>query len=561
MSDLYGDQEGIVYAPTKKGKSFRQHFFQWPQEREALERHIDDYTDRDVYISPALFTEKRIAPETFKGTRYLWSEFDGVTPKDAIEPSIRIASSIEGHEHWYWRVDNFVNNIDIVQDLTRRIAFAYGADLSVWDYQNVLRPPDTWNHRRGKPVTVKERTNVTYSLDRFWQLPIPPASANVYISLGELPTRDSILAKYRWTADAMDLLTKTHVGKGRRSDALARIAYEAVEAGCSNEEIYVILEDRDTVWGKFVGRTDRERRLTAIISLVRSKKAEKAEILQEAPEVYRFYDFMQTDIQLKWAIEGLLPVAGSMVILGPPGVGKSTYSLRMAMDLALGRDKFLKWPIKNPQRVMFISLEMQHYELKEFFNDMDLPIEEQQQLQERFFLWPIGNAYPFDTPDQQSELIKYIKMFKLDMIIIDSHSLAMYGSIKNDDDVKRINSFLNEDVRKNLKCSYVFIHHPRKAGNQDVARAVEQDDSYGSTFIIANAQTVLTLVPRKGTRKVVVRTLKNRMAEKDKDFYVMHTERRGFELIDPTEPAPVEKRETTGFTRDANQALGKLFGL
>jgi archaellum biogenesis ATPase FlaH len=561
LSDLFGDQEGIVYAPTKQGQHFKQHFFEWPQEREKLERHIDDYTNRDVYISPALFTERRISIDTFKGTRYLWSEFDRTIPTDAIQPSIRIASSIEGHEHWYWRLDNFVDNVHVVQDMNRRIAYKYGADLSVWDYQNVLRPPDTWNHKRNKPVTVLTKVDTSYSIDTFSKLPIPPVAASIAVDVADLPSKEVIIAKYRWQPDAVDLLTKTHVGKGSRSDALSRLAHEAVEAGCSNEEIYVLLEDRDTVWAKFIGRTDREKQLVNIISSVRTKHALKAEILQDAPEVYRFYDFMQTEIKLKWAIEGLLPVAGSMVILGAPGVGKSTFSLRMAIDIALGRDKFLIWPIVAPQRVLFISLEMQHYELKEFFHDMDLPIDEQQRLQDQFYLWPIGSAYPFDTPDQQSELLKYIKLFQIDIIIIDSHSLAMYGSISDDNDIKRLNSFLNEDVRKNNKCSYIFIHHPRKQSSLNTKAEIDKDDSYGSTFIIGNAQTVITVVPKKNSSRAIIRTLKNRMAKEDDDFYVERTLNRGFELITKNNAHPPEKREDSEFERDTNQALGKLFGL
>jgi hypothetical protein len=154
LTDLFGDQTGIVYAPAKYPNYFKQFFFEWPQERDKLERHLDDYGHRDVYLSPALFSEARISPETFKGTRYLWSEFDGTIPKDAIEPTIRVSSSGNGHEHWYWKLDNFVTDTVLLEDLTRRIAYHYGADLSVWDYQNVLRPVDTWNHKRNKPVTL-----------------------------------------------------------------------------------------------------------------------------------------------------------------------------------------------------------------------------------------------------------------------------------------------------------------------------------------------------------------------------------------------------------------------
>lgn len=554
MTDLFGDQEGFVYAPVKeRGIYFKQHFFEWPQERVKLERHLQNYDDRDVYVSPVLFSERRISVDTFKGSNYLWTEFDGSLPQEAIEPTMRVSSSLPGHEHWYWKLDHFETNIDVIQDLTRRIAYHYGADLSVWDYQNVLRPPDTWNHKRNKPVVLITENNNTYSLNPFLFIPMPPLGTVVDIQLGDLPAREQILAKYKLKTDTLDLLFKDVTTD--RSVMLVRLAYDCVEAGLSNEETYVLLLDRDVAWGKFSKRNDQQKQLERIISHVRHRKALVAEITQEAPEVYRFHDFMRTDIKLKWAIEGLLPVAGSMVVYGSPGIGKSTFSLRLAIDLALGRD-FLAWKTITPQRVMFISLEMQHYELKEFFEDMKLPPQEQEALQEQFYIWPIGNAYPFDTPDQQIELLKYIKRHKIELIIIDSHSLAMYGSIKDDDAVKRLNSFLNEDVRKNNKCSYMFIHHPRKQGiNQE--KQDGNDEAFGSTYIVANAQTVVVLKAKTGTNRIHVRLAKTRLSKGLQDFYIERTSDRGFQVvIDKLDrgEAPSEQKGTT-------KSLGKLLSL
>lgn len=560
LSDLFGDQEGIVYSPVKSNK-WEQHFFNWPQDREALENHVQDFNKREVYISPVLFTEARIAPETFKGTNYLWTEFDGKVPDTVLqEPSIKVSSSAEGHEHWYWRLDEFTTDKILIEDLTRRIAFHYGADLSAWDYQQVLRPIDTWNHKRNRPVTLLNRSDKIYSIKDFLSVPIPPAGTRVDLNLDKFLPKEQILAKYKFTYDALDLLFKT-VATGKRSDALVRLAHECIESGLSNEETYVLLEDRDTIWGKFVGRTDRQKRIEGIIAAVRRSKATTAEILHGAPEVYRFYDFMQTSIKLKWAIEGLLPVAGAMVILGKPGIGKSTFSLRLAIDLALGRDKFLLWPIINKQRVLFISLEMQHADLKEFFNDMQLPVETQQELQEQFYIWPIGSAYPLDTPDQQIELVKYVKMHKIDLIIVDSHSLAMYGSIKDDDDVKRLNSFLNEDLRRNLKCGYIFIHHPRKQGIGEDRNGESQDDSFGSTFIVANAQTVVVLSSRTGSSRIHVRLPKVRHKQGMEDFYIERTPDRGFKLVDSTvsKTTTLEYRSESSDKETTNNTLGKLF--
>lgn len=573
LTDLFGDQEGYVYAPVKD-PNWHQHFFIWPQECDRLEAHINNFNQRDVYLSPAIFTEPIISPESFKGTNYLWTEFDGTVPINVDQqPSIRVSSSTEGHEHWYWRLDEFITDINLIQDLNRRIAYHYGADLSVWDYQQVLRPVDTWNHKRNKPVTLLENNHNTHSIKDFLWVPIPPPGSKVEISLQGLPTKDSIIEKYHqgWKYDALDLLFKNEIVTGKRSDALVRLAYECIETGLSNDEVYVLLEDRDSVWGKFVGRTDRQKRLEGIIASVRKRKAVNAEITQDAPEVYRFYDFMQTKINLKWAIEGLLPVAGSMVIFGKPGIGKSTFSLRLAMDLALGKDKFLLWNIVNRQRVLFISLEMQHYELKEFFNDMQLPIDQQQQLQEQFFIWPIGNAYPLDTPDQQVELIKYIKMHKIELIIIDSLSLAMFGKVTDDHDVKKLNAFLNEDVRKALHCGYIFIHHPRKEGVGEDRKTSSLDDSFGSGYIGANAQTVVTLTQGRGSSRIHVKLEKTRMSIGMTDFYIERTPDRGYVLASSgtTNPPPVKttvvsdnpERTESSNKGAAMGALGKLFGV
>lgn len=558
LDSLFGDHEGVVYAPTK-GNRFEQHFFEWPAERALLENHLGTYDQHEVYLSPVLFSERRISPETFRGTSFLWTEFDGTLPSEIQPPpTFTVQSSNPGHEHHYWRLREFVTDKAVLEEYNRRIAYHYGADLSVWDYQNVLRPINTWNHKRGKPVVLlTSNPGASYSLTDFASIPIPPVYSSGNVNLGKLPSRDLILAKYRWSEDTFDLMTKViKKGEGDRSDALFRLAYEALEAGCSNEEIYVLIEDRDKVWGKFVGRTDRQKQLEAIIAKVRRKKATTAEITHEAPVVYRFHDFMQTNIKLEWAIEGLLPVAGSMVLFGRPGIGKSTFSLRQATALALGKEQFLIWTIVRPQRTLFLSLEMQHYELKQFFEDMQFATEEQLILQENFFVWPIGSAYPLDTPDQQRELLKYLDLHKIELIVIDSLSLSMYGSVKDDDDVKRLNAFLNEDVRRDRHCGYIFIHHPRKNTLADPRKEADQDDSFGSQYIVANAQTVVVLSQREGSPKVHVKVLKTRMSLGLQEFDMERTPDRGFQVVGINSQGSESPDEAT-----TSIALGKLFGI
>jgi len=525
VTDLFENQEGFIYSPFKKILTTRWYskFFQWPDQKDKFLEHIQDFNDREIYLSPALFTAPRINPTTFKGTSYVWAEFDGEVPTNPdFAPTIRIQSSESGHEHWYWRLDHFETDKNVIEEISKRLAYHYGADLSGWDYQQVLRPPDTFNHKRGKPVVLLNHSISTYSTDNFNSLPEPPATAHTTIDTLNLPK-----------LTLLELMHK-EVKYGARSDALARLAFECVEMGMSNEEVYVVIEEADQRWQKFVGRDDRQRRLAGIISHVRAIKAQQYEIIHKDQQVFRFKDFLETEIKLEWIIENVLPVSGSAVIFGKGGIGKSTFSLRLAISLALGRDQFLGWSIAKRVKVLFTSLEMQHDELKQFFLEMGLTTEEIEELQEWFYIWPIGHAYPFDTPDQQIEILKQIDQHNIGLIIIDSHALAMYGSIKDDDAVKRLNSFLNEDVRKARGCGYFFIHHPRKLTLNDPKKPVDQDDSFGSIYIMYNAQTIMHLHPMAiGSNRLELKFIKSRMTEGNQSLMLERKSNRDFEVVDP----------------------------
>jgi RecA-family ATPase len=256
-----------------------------------------------------------------------------------------------------------------------------------------------------------------------------------------------------------------------------------------------------------------------------------------------------------------------MIIEGREGIGKSTFALRMAMALSLGYEQFLNWKIVQRQKTLFVSLEMQHGELKEFFKDMKIPADKEMELQDWFHVWPIGHAYPLDTPDQQKELLKYIDLHKIELVIIDSLSLSMYGSIKDDDDVKRLNSFLNEDVRKERKCGYVFIHHMRKKGSGEDRKLDDLDDSFGSRFVTANAQTVALLSQKPGSERLTLKFMKTRMTQGAKEVSIVRTPDRGFTLVGSAVTTAVEQLnsneggETTGNEEAKNGSLGKLFNL
>jgi len=99
--------------------------------------------------------------ENVLGSWSFWVDFDGNAPKDWSEldvphPTLIVQSSIEGHEHCYWRLSEFLTDIDVLEDRNRALSYMMHADTSGWDADQILRPIRTTNQKRGMPVIVKE---------------------------------------------------------------------------------------------------------------------------------------------------------------------------------------------------------------------------------------------------------------------------------------------------------------------------------------------------------------------------------------------------------------------
>lgn len=527
--ELFGEREGYIYAPTKSDK-WRRHFFEWPAEKERLEQHLNTWENREVYIAPALFSEPTISKQTFLGTRYLWADFDkGVpNPPTGLHPSIRVMSSTPEREHWYWRLKDWETDPNKVEDYARRLTYHFEADLSGWDFQTVLRPPGTYNHKRNKPVRVVYRDGNFFNLSEFDRIPQPPV-ADQEVDIGEsLPDLLFVTAKYNWTPDAYELLTKV-VPEGQRSAALTRLGFECAEMGMLDNEIYVVLDSAATRWKKFEGRSDKEKRLKDVIRYVKSKKAAQ-EPEQNVSRIYGFQEFMNLDIKFEWLIENVVPVAGSGVFFGPAGVGKTTLALRMAIALATGEKKFLNWTINRQAKVLFISLEMWVDELQHFLAGMKL--QNPDVLQENFHIFPVGEGIQLESTDTQSRLLRVIDTNSYDYVIIDSLGMATQNLMEG---TVRIFGFLNRELRKKRRCGYLFIHHPRKLPPGDFQPTGNQYDMYGDGYIANNAQFVVNLGTTSIKNRIKVHMAKSRLASAESDFYIKRTSDNNFEVTKATE--------------------------
>lgn len=516
---LYNPNDsGYVYAPTKDAESgeFKQDFFKWPEDRSKLVEWINTTTEHaEVYIAPALFSQPSAQKESFKSTNVLWTEFDGNYPEsfgDVPSPSLVVQSSDIRHAHCYWRLSEQLRDYKEVEAYNRTLTYSLGADASAWDCNQVLRPPATTNHKRQTVTSISKA---------FSEAPLPLAlfvptynTAPVeQFDTTVIPDVTDIIYAYQFPTVVSDLLRSKDLPVGERSTALMRLGFYCAEMGMSDAEIFSVVRNADDRWGKFKGRTDRDKRLLDLISRVREKYP-ATDYQTDIIPVFGFQSFLEHEIHVEWVIDGLLQEQGYLLLSGPSGIGKTQFTLRFVMQMCLGRD-YLGEKVNRPRKIVVFSLEMAHADLKYFVEIMarDYSDEDKALLEENLIFVPYGEPIYLNTDEGRQQFTDIIEAIQPDGIIVDSLGSTTTGGLSNEDTVKAIVDF-NDKIRKKYGIFTWFIHHMRKASG-DNKKPNKLDDVYGNQYIVNRATTVLCLWPNKsGDNKIDVIPLKIRLGAK-----------------------------------------------
>lgn len=560
---LYGDQTGYVYSPRKhptllddRGRArFDQFYFEYPNQLDDLVKHCaSSAAEWEVYYGPALYGKPSGLKEDIKGTYVFWTEFDGnVPPTEALgnlpSPSLRVRSSEEGHEHFYWRLDYFEVDIDAIERANRGLTYQLGGDTSAWDANQVLRPVSTFNHKRQKPVLTLAKNDSRVGAAFFSSIPIPPTLVSD-IDVSNVPDALAVIATHKFEKEAFEFFRKKEIPTGSRSAAMMRLGYYCAEMRLTDEEAFSLLLNADERWGKFVGRSDRKRRLLDIINKARLKFPLTPTSVEPRFPVFAYKDFLSADIQVEWLIPDLLQRGGFLIIVGPPGTGKTQISLQWAIHIALGREFLGYYAECGPAKVMFFSMEMGHADLKYFVEQMDLGLtdEDRDLLQENLIFIPTGHGIRLDVADQQKEVADLIEGHKPIGVFFDSLGLSTTDDLSNETAVKIIMDW-NARIRAEHGIFTWFVHHNRKAQVTN-KKPNKLEDVYGSQYIVSNATTVVGLWPRADS--IEVNALKVRLAQPFKQFLlnripgILSFRRSEITVVDPsdeegTAPPPVAK--------------------
>lgn len=545
LDSIYRDEEGYSYvalkSPDAEHHAFSQFFFEWPVEREQqIDFILEKRSTHEVYYSPALFTEKSAKKEHVKGSRVFWIELDGKTPDgvDSIPgPTLRVQSSTNNHEHWYWQTDNLIG-VEDIERVNRALTHLLGADASGWDAVQILRPPSTFNHKRKKPVVlIDPPTGKLVSLKDFSSLPEPPPTITIPVPTS-IPEATDVIAKFEFGAVAWNLF-KNGVPEGQRSEGEMALGYYLAEMGMTDQEMFSVLLNADNRWGKFKNRQDQYVRLSEIVSIARKKYPYKDAKFQGTGETQEgsllkgigFVTFIQTEYHFEWLLDGWIQKGGYGLLTGLSGVGKTQLSLDLAMHLATG-SPWLTRAVERPVKIGFLSLEMGGPDLQVFCAKQSegWSKEHQDLMEENLIIEAVGEPIYMDTPSGRSIVEQWIGDLQLEGVIIDSLGSSVAGELSAEAPAKAIMDW-NDHLRQTFDVFTWFLHHHRKPSG-DNKKPNKLADVYGSHWLTARATSVSCLWDVGAGNTLQIIPLKMRLSGDKEPFFVKRQENLRFIRVD-----------------------------
>lgn len=186
-------------------------------------------------------------------------------------------------------------------------------------------------------------------------------------------------------------------------------------------------------------------------------------------KIYNLFDEVNEEYQLEWLVEGLIPYSEPTILYGAMSSGKTALALHLGFCIADGR-QFFDHPVRQCP-VLFIALEGQrdiaprshaHWKKHQRRNDSQY--------------WVIHEGFKFGDDLIKNHIFKYISEYQIEVIIIDTLSLARPAGTLNDDGsasivTKELREFASHGV------TVILIGHSGKDQRRGLANSqVLQND-------------------------------------------------------------------------------------
>lgn len=203
-----------------------------------------------------------------------------------------------------------------------------------------------------------------------------------------------------------------------------------------------------------------------------------------APFVLNADELMSKDIPPKeMLISTFMPAASFGMLVAPRGIGKSWFSLGLAVAVSTGQGMFLGWQVHRKTNVLFVDGEMQTVDLRDrlqaLANDQKLdhldilPSEE---------LYQTGQPVCLDDKTEQAQIEAMLDTLahagrRPGLIILDNLSTLRRGVDENSNtETQNLVDFLVGLRHRGY--AVLVVHHTNKAGKQRGASIIEVPMDY-----------------------------------------------------------------------------------
>lgn len=520
LSAIWGNRKGFVFLPHKatSGPSDKR----WretpgiPFNGSLPPIEIPDRAD--VYFCPVVFSEPRRKKEYAQPTNVLWADLDPVHPDTCrVRPSVAWESS-PGRFQALWFLTTEIPG-DQAASLSKRIAYADGADKGGWDLTQVLRLPGTKNYKYPTAPKVKLlwAKRSAYSPAEI-KASYPPVNGDAKIQLGDWPVVED--GRVQATIQSLSVGLRARIRREKvvdRSKEMQKLARDLLKAGVKPEVAVHILQR--VPYNKFAGRNDEQKQLllqvsnagAAVVQQKAEKKAAKVRKEEETGDfqemvVRQWSDFLTVPTKLEWLVEDSWVDGSVGFISGPSKSYKTWIALDLGLSIVSGKPFLGSFNVGRTGPVILVQEEDPMPVLQERLRligdakDMLPTVEWKPDVRELhidYRDWPFYiinlqgfNLQSHEKVDQVRKLIAEINPV---MVILDP-LVVMLGDV---DEYRASEvSMLLQTVkfwREEFGCSVAVVHHHNKGQKSEGERGGQH--MYGSFAFHAWLESAIHVTP------------------------------------------------------------------
>ena len=258
------------------------------------------------------------------------------------------------------------------------------------------------------------------------------------VELGALKKLDVVIATAAWDSDDYEFFSKDKMEVKTRSSALMRLGHICASMGLSVEDRYVILENADSRWGKYVNRQDRVQGSQRLfLKLTRPQRRRSRTKSHDCGPIgcgsLLPHQVASQEHSIAWYLWHYLLSTWR---------GQDWLSVQLAGDLALGHS-FIGHEVERPCKVLFLSLEMGDFPLQMFTNDIWTK-EDAYRMGDNLVFLAEGSSMSLDKATDQEVVYGLIRKYKPDVVMIDSIQAAVSADVSSNVEIKEFFKFLSQ---------------------------------------------------------------------------------------------------------------------